>query len=139
MSAKGLDIEGLKKLHDDVFAPMVRQLNITPVEITETGVRFEVPATDFVLRTGDIVCGQSLSAISDSVGVMALFAHNEEPRIMTTVDMTTHFLRPLAKGEMEVDAIIVSNGRRMANVRVEIRQKGSPKVAAATTCAYVYV
>ena len=139
MNAKGLDIEGLKGLHDDVFAPMVRQLNIIPVEITETGVRFEVPATDFVLRAGDIVCGQSLSAISDSVVVMALFAHNEEPRIMTTVDMTTHFLRPLAKGEMEVDAIIVSNGRRMANVRVEIRQKGSPKVAAATTCAYVYV
>ena len=139
MTAKGLDIEGLKKLHDEVFAPMVRQLGITPVAVTEAGAKFEVPATEFVLRTGDIVCGQTLSAISDSVGVMALFAHNEEQRIMTTVDMTTHFLRPLSKGVMEVDAIIVSNGRRMANVRVEVRQKGSPQVAAATTCAYAYI
>ena len=139
MSAKGLGIEGLKKLHDEIFAPMVQQLQITPVEVTQTGARFEVPASAFVLRTGDIVCGQALSAISDSVGVLALFAHNEEERIMTTVDMTTHFLRPLVAGMMDVEATIVSNGRRMANVRVDIRQQGSPKVAAATTCAYVYV
>ncbi len=139
MSNKGLDLEGLKKLCDDVFAPMVQQLGIEPEEITKTGARFSVPAGDFVMRVGGVVCGQAVASIADTVGVMTLFAHNEEQRIMTTVDMTTHFLRPLVKGSLEVEVFILSNGRRMANVRIEIRQHGSEKLAGTTTCAYVYV
>jgi len=139
MSNKGLNIDGLKVLHGEAFAPMVQQMGIEPVEITENGARFHIPATDFIMRTGDIVCGQAIASIADTVGVMALFAHNEEARIMTTVDMTTHFMRPLSKGMLEAHAIIMSNGRRMANVRIEIYQEGSEKIAGSTTCAYVYV
>jgi len=139
MANKGLDIEGLKILRAEAFAAMVQQLEIEPVEITESGAKFHIPATDFIMRTGDIVCGQAIASIADTVGVMALFAHNEEARIMTTVDMTTHFMRPLSKGMMVAEAFILSNGRRMANVRIEIRQEGSEKLAGSTTCAYVYV
>jgi len=139
MSNKGLDIDGLKKLHGEAFAPMVQQMGIETVEITNTGARFHIPATEFIMRTGNIVCGQAIAAIADTVGVMTLFAHNEEERIMTTVDMTTHFMRPLVKGTLEAEAFILSNGRRMANVRIEIRQEGSEKLAGSTTCAYVYV
>jgi len=139
LQPKGLDIEALRAMRTTVFAPMVQQLEINPIEITEKGARFEIPASDYVMRTGDIVCGQAVASIADTVGVMALFAHNEEQRIMTTVDMTTHFMRPLSKGMMEAEALILSNGRRMANVRIEIRQQGSEKLAGSTMCAYVYV
>ncbi|MEM7289059.1 MAG: PaaI family thioesterase [Pseudomonadota bacterium] len=139
MGAKGLDIEGLKEFGPQVFAPMIQRLDIEPVLVTEKGASFEIPANEFIMRTGDIVCGQAISSIADTVGVMTLFAHNEESRIMTTIDMTTHFMRPMSKGEMTADAIILSNGRRLANVRIEIRQKGSDKLAASTTCAYVYI
>lgn len=139
MAAKGLDLDGLKKLHNEAFAPMVQQMGIETVEITDRGARFHIPATEYIMRTGDIVCGQAIASIADTVGVMTLFAHNEEERIMMTVDMTTHFMRPLAKGMLEAEAFILSNGRRMANVRIEIRQEGSEKIAGSTTCAYVYV
>jgi len=139
MTNKGLDLAGLKELHNEAFAPMVQQMGIEAVEITDTGARFHIPATDFIMRTGDIVCGQAIASIADAVGVMALFAHNEEPRIMTTVDMTTHFMRPLSRGMLEARTIILSNGRRMANVRIEIYQEGLEKIAGSTTCAYVYV
>lgn len=139
MSNEGLDLDALRAMRTTVFAPLVQQLEINPTAITNTGAKFEIPASDYVIRTGDIVCGQAVAAIADTVGVMALFAHNEEQRIMTTVDMTTHFMRPLLKGMMEAEAFIQSNGKRMANVRVEIRQQGSEKLAGSTTCAYVYV
>lgn len=139
MTQAGMDLDGLKSLYGEVFAPMIQQLEIEPVEITESGARFKVPAGDFVMRTGGIVCGQAIASIADTVGVMTLFAHNEEERIMTTVDMTTHFMRPLMAGEMMFEAFILSNGRRMATVRVESRQAESEKTAATTTCAYVYV
>ena len=118
---------------------MIQQLCIEPIEITERGARFEIPATELIMRTGEIVCGQAVASIADTVGVMALFAHNEDPRIMTTVDMTTHFMRPMGAGTLEADAIILSNGRRMANVRVDIKSGGSEKIAGTSTCAYVYV
>ena len=139
MPNDGLDLEGLRTLRAEAFAPMVQQLEIDPITITEDGALFKVPATGHILRTGDIVCGQALAAVADTVGVMALFAHNKEARIMTTVDMTTHFMRPLTAGSLDAQAFILSNGRRMANVRIEIRQTGSEKIAATTTCAYVYV
>lgn len=139
MNNKGLDLDGIKKLRGEAFAPMVQQLRIEPVEITDRGARFEIPASDFIMRVGDIVCGQAIASIADTVGVMTLFAHNEESRIMTTVDMTTHFMRPLSKGMLEAEANILSNGKRMANVRIDIRQLGSEKLAGTATCAYVYV
>lgn len=135
----GLNIADLKKLMQEAFAPMILALEIEPVSILEHGVLFHVPAGDYVLRTGDIVCGQALASIADTVGVLALFAHNAERRFMTTIDMTTHFMRPLSKGDLEVEARILSNGRRMATVRVEARAAGGGKIAATTTCAYVYV
>lgn len=139
MAGKGLTKEELKHLHDEAFAPMIRNIGIETDEITGSGARFLVPASDFIMRTGEIVCGQAIASIADTVGVMTLFAHNEERRYMTTVDMTTHFMRPLSSGLMEVEATILSNGRRMATVRVETRQQGTEKTAATTTCAYAYI
>lgn len=134
-----MDIDALKQLRDKSFAPMVLQLGIEPVAVTPNGARFEIPASSFIIRTGGIVCGQAVAAIADTVGVMALFAHNEELRVMTTVDMTTHFMRPLSEGTLEAEAFILSNGRRMATVRIDIRQSGNEKTAGTTTCGYVYV
>ena len=121
------------------FAEMIQQMKIQPVAVTETGAQFEAPATDFIMRSGDIVCGQAIASIADTVGVLTLIGHNEEERMLTTVDMTTHFMRPLSKGIVEAETRILSNGRRMATVFVEFRQQGSPKVAASCTCAYAYL
>ncbi len=139
MTDKPSNIPQLQQLLKDVFAPMIQDLAIEPVEITDNGAKFLIPATQHIARGGGIVCGQAMASIADTVGVLALFAHNAPSREMTTVDMTTHFLRPLQLGSIEADAIIISNGRRMATVRIELRQEGQPKIAAMTTCAYAYL
>ena len=133
------DIPQLKQLLTGVFAPMIQNLAIEPLTVTPTGATFEVPENIDIVRGGGIVCGQAIASIADTVAVLALYAHNAPPREMTTVDMTTHFMRPLMAGMLDVEATIVSNGRRMATVRVEVRQQGKEKVAATTTCAYVYL
>ena len=53
--------------------------------------------------------------------------------------MTSHFIRPLMKGDVEAEVAILSNGRRMATLRVDVKQKGSPKIAAGATCACAYL
>jgi uncharacterized protein (TIGR00369 family) len=139
VTADGLSIDQLKKFMANVFAPWVQQLNIEPAQITSTGAVFKVPENQALTRKGGITCGQAISAVADTAGVLALFAHNADPRIMTTVDMTTHFTRPLMTGEIEATVTILSNGRRMATTRADFRQAGSAKICAAATCAYAYV
>lgn len=139
MAEETLSLDQLKSIFQRVFAPWVKALNIAPVEITPDGARFTIPAGDDLARIGGIVCGQAVSAIADTAGVLALLAHNADERIMTTVDMTTHFMRPLKTGDIEATVSILSNGRRMATCRVDFRQAGGEKVCAGATCAYAYV
>ncbi|WP_246660526.1 PaaI family thioesterase [Nitratireductor sp. XY-223] len=139
MTEDNAAVARMKAFLSEAFAPWVQQLNIEPVQVTETGAVFNVPASDALARTGGIVCGQALSAIADTIGVLTLIGHNNDDRIMTTVDMTTHFMRPVMTGDVEATVTVLSNGRRMATARVDIRQAGSPKVCAGATCAYAYV
>ena len=132
-------VEEMEILLREAFAPWVQQLAISPQAVTETGARFTIPHNEDFSREGGIVCGQALSAIADTVGVLALAAHNNAYRQMTTVDMTTHFMRPVIGTSMEATVSILSNGRRMATVRVDIRQTGKPKICAGATCAYAYL
>lgn len=132
-------VEEMKSFLSNEFAPMIQKLGIQPQSSSDVGASFEVPVNEFVMRNGDIVCGQAVASIADTVGVLTLVGHNPELRLLTTIDMTTHFMRPLFKGELKVDTRILSNGRRLASVFVEVRQKGSEKLAASSTCAYAYL
>ncbi len=139
MGHDNTSIEHLDAFLQKAFAPWVQQLNIKPLEIVDYGALFLVPQNPELTRIGGIVCGQALSAIADTVGVLTLIAHNQDDRIMTTVDMTTHFMRPVMAGEISASVHILSNGRRMATTRIEFRQKTSPKICASATCAYAYI
>lgn len=132
-------LDAMKAFLAEAFAPWVKELNIEPVDISEAGALFRIPAGEDLARTGGIVCGQALSAIADTVGVLTLIGINNHDRIMTTVDMTTHFMRPVSTGDVEATVTILSNGRRMATARIDIRQAGSPKICAGATCAYAYM
>lgn len=139
MAGQTLSLDEVSSFLAKAFAPWVQQLNIQPVEVIENGMRFNIPAGDDLSRIGGIVCGQAVSAIADTAGVLTLIGHNADDRIMTTVDMTTHFMRPLKTGDIEATVSILSNGRRMATCRVDFRQAGADKVCAGATCAYAYV
>ena len=139
MADEETGVENMRKLLGQVFAPWVQQLGIEPIEKKLSGALFVVPANTDLERAGGILCGQAISAIADTVGVLTLGAHNEPFRLMTTVDMTTHFMRPVMSGAVEVECTILSNGRRMATLRMDFRTQGSPKILASATCAYAYI
>lgn len=132
-------IGSMKRLLTDKFAPWIQQLGIEPVEITPDGGRFWLPENADLSRQGGIICGQAIASAADTVGVLALSAHNDAFRAMTTVDMTTHFMRPLMKGGAMATVTILSNGRRMATVRVDFSPADSAKICAGATCAYAYL
>ena len=94
----------MKGLLGEVFAPWVQALGIEPVEAGETAV-FRLPGGPEVARGGggvSVLCGQAIAAAADTCSVLALSGLNGRFRNCTTVDLTTHFLRPVTEGAAEV-------------------------------------
>lgn len=139
----GLAKSDIEDLLEEVFAPWVQDMGLEVIALTETGGRFRIPENPRLARGGGafapVVCGQALATAADTFSVMALCHLNQRFRNCTTVDLTTHFMRPLAVGPIEVTVEAVSNGRRMAVTRAEFRAEGSEKMAATATLAFAYL
>ena len=134
------DIQGML---EQVFAPWIQDMKLEVVDLTDTGGAFRIPANPALVRSGGdgpgVVCGQAIAAAADTFSVMALSHLNQRFRNLTTVDLTTHFMRPLMLGDVDVRIEAVSNGRRMAVTRAEFRAAGNAKIAATATLAFAYL
>lgn len=122
-----------------VFAPWILELGLKPLGFDATGGNFLLPENLDLVHVGGVICGQATAAAADTCAVVALAAANGRFRICTTVDLTTHFVRPLKPGDVEIRVEVLSNGRRMAYARVEMREKGEDKVAVTATSAFAYL
>ena len=91
------------------------------------------------MHVGGVVCGQATAAAADTASVVTLSALNGRFRVCTTVDLTTHFIRPLSPGEIQIRVDVLSNGKRMAFTRVEICAQDDPRVAVSATMAFSYL
>lgn len=133
----------LEALLGEVFAPWVQDLGLRLGALSETKAQFELPANARLARGGGdappVVCGQALASAADTASVLALCHFNGRFRNCTTVDLTTHFMRPLLVGPVLIAVEPLSNGRRMAVTRAEFRAEGSDKLAATATLAFAYL
>lgn len=140
---KPFGLTDMQTLLAQAFAPWVRDLQLTPTEITDTGALFLLPENPDLVRGGGdgpkVVCGQALAAVADTASVLALCGLNGRFRNCTTVDLTCHFMRPLMLGDVHITITALSNGRRMAVTRAEFRACEGAKLAATATCTFAYL
>lgn len=122
-----------------VFAPWIVELGLKPVAFDAAGGDFLLPKNPRLVHVGGVVCGQATASAADTASVVTLSALNGRFRICTTVDLTTHFIRPLKPGDVEMRVDVLQNGKRMAYTRVEMRAKGDHRVAVSTTSAFAYL
>ncbi|MGQ2902013.1 PaaI family thioesterase [Neoaquamicrobium sediminum] len=132
-------MEQAQKTLETVFAPWIVELGLKPVSFDENGGSFVLPQNDRLVHVGGVVCGQATASAADTACVVTLAALNGRFRICTTVDLTTHFIRPLKPGDIEIRVEVLSNGKRMAYARVEMRAKGDTRVAVTATSAFAYL
>jgi len=122
-----------------VFAPWIVELGLEPVAFDATGGDFMLPENASLVHVGGVICGQATASAADTCSVVALAALNGRFRICTTVDLTTHFIRPLKPGPVDIRVEVLSNGKRMAYTRVEMRAKGDARIAVTATSAFAYL
>ena len=135
----GFGVDQANDLLGRIFAPWVVDLGLQATGFDDRGGNFLLPANPRLVHVGGVVCGQATAAAADTASVVTLAAMNDRFRTCTTVDLTTHFIRPLPPGDIEIRAEILSNGKRMAFVRVEQRAKGDTRVAVSATMAFAYM
>ncbi len=139
MALEKFDMVQMKNLLGKIYAPWVQQLNITPLASTHDGYQFLLPKNADITRDGDIICGQAIASVADSVGVLSLCHHHGGYRAMTTVELASYFMRPLFLGDIVIDVTNLSNGKRLATTRIDFRAENSDKIAATANCIYAYL
>ena len=92
-----MSLEALQQmLPDDVFAGYVQTLGLRVVEVRDNEVALALPVVPHLVHGGGVVCGQALMAAADSAMVLAISHQLGGFRPMTTAQLQTSFLRPIA-------------------------------------------
>src|SRR5271169_1766614 len=125
-AAFGLQAAG--RLMTEVFAPWVQDLALS-VESVEAarpagaqpdwqpGAIVRLPFSKKACCDGAVVCSQALMALADTAVAIACSAAWNGYRPMSTIDQTTHFLRPVIF-DVVADARVVRIGRDTSFGRV---------------------
>ncbi len=143
---QGFGIAEARRVLDDVFAPWVRDLDLSvetfdfepPADARDwqPGAVLRMPFSDKLCRNGGMVCGQALMAFADTAMVIANLAANRGYRPMTTVDQTTHFMRAVMSSDVLADARVVRLGRTMSFGRVTLLSAADKKPVAMVSSAF---
>ncbi|MEO3385463.1 PaaI family thioesterase [Mesorhizobium sp. CAU 1741] len=133
------DLQEAEETLAKVFAPWIVELGLKPVAFDAKGGSFVLPRNDRLVHIGGVICGQATASAADTAAVVTLAALNGRMRMCTTVDLTTHFIRPLKPGDVDIRVDVLSNGKRMAYTRVEMRASGDERVAVTAASAFAYL
>ena len=120
-----------------IFAEWVRLLELRLISAAPGEVVLALPVTPRHVHAGGVVCGQTLMAAADTAMVLAVMSKLGAFRPMTTVQLQTTFLRPVAAdaGEARVTATVLRMGKTMAFGDIRITT-GADVLAAHATTSY---
>jgi len=122
----GLQAAG--RLMNTVFAPWVQDLALLLESVEavrppgalpdwQPGAVVRLPFSKKICSDGAVVCSQALMALADAAMVIACSAAWNGYRAMSSIDQTTHFLRPV-NFDVVADARVVRIGRNTSFGRV---------------------
>ena len=136
------DLVAAQQLLTDVFAAWVQDLQLSvealhpPGSEGGAGATLRMKFSERICREGGVICGQALMSLADTAMVFAVASASGRYRPMTTVDQTTHFLKPASNADVLADARILRVGRTMAFGQVMLTSAFDVKPVAMVSTAY---
>ena len=130
-----IDIDALRGILGSVVAPWVAELELQLHDARRGEVVLALPVAPKHVHGGGVLCGQSMMAAADTAMILAICTHLGEFRPMTTVQLQTSFLRPVAgdSGEARVVARVLRMGRKIVFGEIHITDAKGELAAHATT------
>jgi len=120
----------------DLFAPWVQALHLRPERVVPGEAVLRLPFDGQLCRVGGTVCGQALMSAADTAMVIAISAQLGEFRPMTTVTLTTSFMRAIADDDVLITARVLKPGRTLAFGEIELAPARDGRIAAHVTTTY---
>ena len=136
MSENSFTIAQANQLLAEVIAPWVKALQLSVEDVDSSGATLRMKYSEQLCREGGIICGQSLMALADTSMVIAVASASGGYRPMTTVDMTTHMMKPLSNSDVIATTKILRLGRTMAFGNVILFPENDQRAAVTSTVAY---
>jgi uncharacterized protein (TIGR00369 family) len=145
-SEASFGLQAAGRLISKIFAPWVQDLALL-VESVEAmrpagalpdwqpGAVVRLPFSSKICPDGHSVCSQALMALADSAMVIACSAAWNGYRPMSTIDQTTHFLRPVTF-DVIADARVVRIGRSTSFGRVMLLGASDKRPVGMVASAY---
>ncbi len=131
-----IDLPALRALlESDTFAAWVRALGLQLNHALPGEVELALPVTPQHVHGGGMLCGQSMMAAADTAMALAICTLTDGYRPMTTVQLQTSFLRPIAgdAGSARVTARVLRKGRNLVFGEIEVADPKGALAAHATT------
>ena len=129
-----LDVDAVNALFDGAFpdtegAGMVREIGPGRVRV----VRAFHPS---MLRPGGLVSGPTLMSLADTAAYALIIAHVGAELMAVTSALNINFLRGAKPGDIQVEAALLSLGRRNVVCDVRIWTESEERLAAQATVTY---
>lgn len=102
------------------FAPWVQSLGLRVESFDDGAVTLRLPVNPELSRIGGMVCGQALMAAADTAMVLAIVTRLGNQRPMTTVQLNTSFLKPLANQDALITAQVIRAGKNLVFGEIDI-------------------
>lgn len=126
-------VEEAQRMLGELFAPWVQDLRLEVLAIGGGKTTLRMPFDARLARVGGTVCGQAMMAAADTAMVLAVSSQLGGFRPMTTVSLTTSFMRPVQGTELRVVARVLKPGRTLTFGEVELLAPDGRLAAHATT------
>lgn len=130
-----MDAAALQATLDGLAADYVKQLGLR-VETVEPGrVTLKLPVSPGLVHGGGVLCGQAIMSAADTAMLLAMIAQLGSFRPMTTVQLQTSFVRPVAKDVSHVTIVarVLRPGKSLSYGDVEFTTPDGKLAAHATT------
>ena len=129
------DVHALQKALAEIFAPWVQRLNLRVLAARAGEIELALPVGAEHVHAGGVMCGQTMMSAADTAMVLALMTQLGEFKPMTTVQLQTSFLRPVAAGtdDAKVTARVLRMGRSLVFGEIEVADATGKLAAHATT------
>ena len=130
------DINAATHLLNSAFAPWVLALDLTVESLGDASAVIRMTFSESLCRDNGVICGQSLMALADTAMVIAVARANGSYLPMTTVDQTSHFLKPASRTDIVAEARVVRLGKTMAFATASLRPTDDERPVALAQAAF---
>jgi uncharacterized protein (TIGR00369 family) len=135
-----MDATALQATFDRLAADYVKRLLLRIETVAPGEVTLTMPVLPELVHGGGVLCGQAILAAADTAMLLAMIAQLGEFRPMTTVQLQTSFVRPVAKQmrAVQISARVLRHGKTLSYGDVEFRTEDG-KLAAHATTTYLLI